>query len=359
MQGVGGNMKNRVRLCMIGAGRHASRNIYPCFRLLKGMEVVANADLDEERARAAASLNGIPRSYTDYREMLEKEKPGGVIVCVGPDFHAKTAIELMQAGYHVYTEKPPAIDSEQFRQVLAVQRQTGRICMAAFKKRFAPCYVKAKALLEREDFGQPAVLSIVRTSGNYGDGDDPRSWYLLDSAIHVVDLAAWLFGRIEEVHAMRGPASSYAVNLKYANGAVGTLTLTDRMSYRRGWELVTMIGTGGVCAQVDNSVEMTAFHFDQPIAAHKPEFVAGSSNSLVELGFVGELQAFVDAARSGTMPDASAEETGHTMEILSAIRRSMAAGTPSQVTRGWAAKGRPETLERGEESHALPPGRQQ
>ncbi len=49
-------------------------------------------------------------------------------------------------------------------------------------------------------------------------------------------------------------------------------------------------GNGGVWVQVDNSVEMIAFHLDQPIAAHKPEFVAGTSHSSVEQGFSGELQ---------------------------------------------------------------------
>ncbi len=48
---------------------------------------------------------------------------------------------------------------------------------------------------------------------------------------------------------------------------------------------------------------MLAFNKDIPFAAHKPEFVAGNSDSLVEMGFVGELQAFVDAVASGTTPE--------------------------------------------------------
>jgi predicted dehydrogenase len=324
-------MAEEIRLCMIGAGRHASKKIYPCFRFLEGARVVANCDLDEERARVQARLHGIPTSYTDYQQMLDTERPNGVLVCVGPDFHAQAAVDLMEQGYNVYTEKPPAVTAEQCRQVLVVQQRTGRLCMTAFKKRYAPAYVKTKAIIQGSDFGEPALLSILRTSGHYRNVDDPRSQYILDSAIHAVDLASYLFGYVASVSAAKKPPANYAVRLQFANGAVGTLSLTDRMSYRRGWEQMTVIGTEGVCVQVDNSVEMLAFKFDRPIAAHKPEFVAGTSHSLIEMGFVPELQAFVEAIACGRQPESNIQESTHTMAIIEAVRRSAESGTVVEV----------------------------
>jgi len=308
---------------MIGAGRHASRLIYSCFPLLPGAQVVANCDLDEERAIHIARLYGIERSYTDYRLMLEQEKPDGVMICVGADFHARTAVELLDADYHVYTEKAPALDLEQCRAMLHAQRRSGKVCMTAFKKRFAPAYVKAKAVIEREDFGQPALLTITRTSGHWREGEDSVNTYLRENSIHVVDLAAYLFGPVKRVAATARPIATAVLTLEYANGGIGTVAVTDRMSYARGWEVVTAVGSGGICLQVDNSVEMNAFKFDQPIAAHKPEFVAGTSLSAVEQGFVGELQAFVDAIRSGTQPDAHIAHATHAMAILHAVRQAL------------------------------------
>jgi Predicted dehydrogenases and related proteins len=313
-----------VRLCMVGAGRHATRNLYPCFALLKNAVVVANADLDLDKARALATSHGIPASYTDYREMVEREQPNGAILCVGPDFHAQTAIELLGRGIAVFTEKPPARDAAQARRVREAWKKSGRVCLTGFKKRFAPAYAKAKAIIDSERFGTAAVLSIFRTSGNYKNTDDPRSQYLLDSGIHVVDLAQWFFGRVARVSAFRSAPSNFAVTLEFAGGAVGTLALTDRMSYARGWEEVTAVGGNGVCVQVDNSVEMIAFEKDVPFAAHKPEFVAGSSRSSIETGFVGELQAFVDAIRTGQPTPSSIDSAVHTMEILEAIGESVA-----------------------------------
>jgi predicted dehydrogenase len=319
-----------VRLCVIGAGQHALAHIYPCFHYLKHATVVANCARRLERAQTLARSYGISYSYTDYRKMIEEQQPDGVLVCVAPDFHATAAIDLMELGCHVYTEKPPAETTRQTRAVFDAKRRTGRICMTAFKKRFAPAYTKTKEIISSDTFGDPTVLSMLRTWGNYVLEDDPRGQYILDSGIHAIDLASFLFGRVVKVSAMLKPAATYAITLQFANKAVGTLTLTDRMSTTRPWEQLTVIGSNAVCVQVDNSVEMLAFQKDRPFAAHKPEFGAGTSDSQIEMGFVHELQAFVDAIVSGQDPESSIESAVHTMEIIEGIQ--LAATTGDVVT---------------------------
>jgi predicted dehydrogenase len=316
---------------MIGAGGHASRIIYSCFPMLRDAHVVANCDLDEARATTVARRYGIERSYSDYSQMLDREKPDGVIICVAADFHARTATELLDAGFHVYTEKPPALNLAQCREMLNAQRRSGKVCMTAFKKRFAPAYMKARAVIAREDFGQPALLTITRTSGRWREGEDSVNVYLRENAIHVVDLAAYLFGPVARVTATARPIATAAITFEFANGGIGTLAVTDRMSYARGWEVVTAVGGGGICLEVDNSVEMNAFKFDEPVAAHKPEFVSGNSMSNVEQGFSGELQAFVDAIRNGTQPDANIDDATHAMAILHAVKQSLKSGQAVEV----------------------------
>jgi predicted dehydrogenase len=215
--------------------------------------------------------------------------------------------------------------------MLQTQRCTGKICMTAFKKRFAPAYMKAKAVINSDDFGQPALLTITRTSGHWGGSDDTINTYLRENSIHVVDLAAYLFGPVKRVAATGRAVATAVLTLEYENGGIGTVAVTDRMSYQRGWEVVTAVGDGGVCIEVDNSVEMNAFKLDHPITSHKPEFVAGGSLSAVEQGFAGELQAFVDAIRSGAKPDASIEHVTHAMAILHAVREALETGRSVDV----------------------------
>lgn len=319
--------KKEIRLCMIGAGGHATRNVYPCFAKLRGVVVTANADLDLGKARLRARQFGIATSYDDYHEMLDAEKPDGVVVCVSAAFHAAAAAEIMGLGYHVYTEKPPGETLDQCRPVVAARQQTGKICMAALKKRYAPAYVKAKALLNDPRYGETAMISIMRTSGPYHG----KEHYLFHSSIHVIDLAVFLGGEIEAVTTVRGPGNTYSLALCYKNGASGSMALTDQMTYKRGWEDVTAITTKGLCVQVDNSVEMLAFHGDQPVGAHKPEFVAGNSHSSVEMGFVPELQDFADCIREGREPVASIQKVSHSMAVIEAAVRSAETGKPENV----------------------------
>ena len=310
---------------MIGAGGHSTRNIYPCFQNLSGATVAANADLDLKKAQDRAQRFGIPASYRDYHEMLEKEKPDGVVVCVGPAFHGKAAVDIMEQGYHVYTEKPPAEDLAGCRRMVEVHKKTGKICMTALKKRFAPAYVKARALLDSGKHGTPAMLNIMRTSGEYKHGDPDK--YILDSSIHIVDLAVYLGGPISSVSGTSGPGASYCLSLAFAKGATGSMAMTDRMSYKRGWEDVTVVTTDGLCIQVDNSVEMLAIKHDQPVAGHKPEFVAGSSHSSIEMGFLGELQAFVNAvADNDPEPEASITQVIYSMAAIGAMREAVKTG---------------------------------
>lgn len=317
-------MTRPTTLAMIGAGRHARHNIYPCFAKARGLQVVATCDLDLDRAREVGQRFGIARAYADWREMLDRERPEGVLICAGPKAHADLAVAVLDAGYPVYTEKPPAVDADQARRMLAASERNGRLCMTGFKKRYAPAYRKVKALIEDPRFGAPTLLNIVRSSGNYkGITDNPCDDYLLDSAIHVIDLSHFLFGPVERVAAMGRGLGTFTISFAFANGAVGTLALTDRLSHERRWESVTVVGDGAVCATVDNSVEMLAFHKGTPIAAHKPDFVAGASDGHVEMGFVGELEAFAEAIRSGLAPSASIASGVHTMDLIEAVRRAV------------------------------------
>jgi predicted dehydrogenase len=324
-------MSEDIRLCMIGAGGHASWNVAPHLHIVHGARVVANCDLNLARARRVAERFGIERSYSDYTEMVEREEPEGVIVCVGPEFHWRAAIDLMERGCHVYTEKPNATSLEESRRVLAAQRRTGKVCMVGYKKRYAPAYVKAKALIDSGEFGPPSLLTVLRTKGYRRDADDPREEYLLPWGCHAVDIVPYLFGRVAELHAYRTPGSthSYAVGFRFANGSVGTMCISNRAGHI--WEEVTAIGGGMVTVRVTNSVFMEAHRSDQPFAAHLPEFCSGAHSGAIEQGFVPELQAFVDAIRNGGEPPSSIAEATHSMAVYDAIQRSAADGGPASV----------------------------
>ncbi len=311
-----------VRLCMIGAGEHASRNIYPNFYFLAGdAEVVANCDLELDKAREIGRRFGIRRHYTHFREMLEEEKPHGVMVCIGDRAHAELGVEIMRLAYHVYVEKPHAPSLEASREMLRASRDTARICMVAFKKRFAPAYVKAREAIQSKEFGRPTMIQLMRGKGG-GPADSPG--WLWQWGCHLTDLAPYLFGPVREVHAGKNADdwSAVTASLRFVNGAVGTITYC---SPGANWEEIMAVGDGMKAVRVSNSIFMTRYRGNAPEGGHLPGFVAGYTDSAVEMGFVGELREFVAAIREGRQPESNIAHAAHTRALHDAIMESLEA----------------------------------
>ena len=316
-----------LRLGIIGAGNLSSRRIYPCLRFLP-VQLVAVCDLDCERAERNARVFGGQAVYTDYQHMLTEANLDAVIVCVGPELHHKLAIAVMEAGLPVYTEKPPAVMAADARAMLETKRRTGQICMTGFKKRFAPAYQKAKTAIANESFGQPTLLSIDYACGpSYiNDPANPRSQFLLDFTIHIIDLSRFLFGEVAEVFARKVNEVAYAVNLAFRNGAVGVLALSSNRAWSVSTEKVELTGGPGQFISLENSVQLMRYDGDKIMDWHNPSFSTAGGDSLIETGFAGELVEFVSAIQEQREPESSITSSYQTMRLYEAIAHSAAAG---------------------------------
>jgi len=141
---------------------------------------VGVCDRIEQRAREnARRFGGTP--CTDWERMLASEDPDGVIVCIGPEAHADLAPEIMERGYDVYTEKPPAPDAVSARAVARAAETTGRLCMTGFKKRYARAYEATRTWVEDRP-ERLTSLSIDYASAGYDDAGT----FLLDFCIHAI-----------------------------------------------------------------------------------------------------------------------------------------------------------------------------
>ena len=312
-----------LRLGIIGAGLLASSRIYPCLHY-RPVELAAVCDLDRDRAERNARKFGGNAVYTDHRRMLAEANLDAVVVCVGPGEHHRLAIEVLEAGLPVYTEKPPAVTAEKSRAVLEASQRLGRIAMTGFKKRFAPAYRRAATAIAAPDFGPLALLSIDYCCGpTYRDDpDDPRSQFLLDFCIHIIDLARFLGGEVAEVTARRQGRHTYAVQLVFANGALGVLAMSAHRDWAVATEKVEITGGPGQFITVDNSTRMVR-HAGEAVAEwHAPSFSTARGDSLIETGFAGELEEFVAAIREGREPESSIASAHETMRLYEAIAES-------------------------------------
>jgi predicted dehydrogenase len=132
----------RIRAGFIGCGSHSFRNIYPALQFAP-IELVATCDLDERKAAAFARQFGAETCFSDHRRMLDEADLDAVLIVTNYDERGRPrypalAADCLQAGCHVWIEKPPAASCAELEGLQQVAHEAGRHVMVGFKKMFYP-----------------------------------------------------------------------------------------------------------------------------------------------------------------------------------------------------------------------------
>lgn len=174
-----------------------------------GGEIVAVADVAPGAAAAAAEKYDIAQSFESVEEMLENSGCDAVSIIVPNKFHAPLAIQCMQAGKHVFCEKPPALSAEEVEEMIGVSQATGKRLMFNFNNRARPESREMMKFISAGDVGtiNSAQAKWIRRTGIPGFG----GWFTtkalsgggpLIDLLHMVDLAMYFMGYPEPAHVM-------------------------------------------------------------------------------------------------------------------------------------------------------------
>jgi predicted dehydrogenase len=207
-----------IHVAFIGVG---TRGSYLVSQMLKapGVSVTAICDLIPERgqknAEAATAAGHRPTVYVDFRKMLEEHKEIDAVVIATPvDTHKAIAIAALDAGKHVYCEKPMAVNPDDCRAMVRVAKSAKGIFQAGFQLRHNPARHAAMDFIHSGGIGDVLFLQGYRHTG-----DLPREtgWYfdrsrsgdiVVEQACHILDLMAWAVGK----HPLRAMGSG-GINL--------------------------------------------------------------------------------------------------------------------------------------------------
>lgn len=311
------------RIAIVGAGALSSRRIYPNVGAA-GAQLVGVCDRIIDRAQKNAKLfGGTP--YSDMQTMITQEQPDGVIVCIGPEAHAELAPVVMRLGIPVYTEKPPAPTAAAALAVARVSSETGVLCTTAFKKRYNTAYSRAKQFISQFPEDDLYSLSIDYASAQYTN-ETPRSSFLLDFAIHLIDLSAYLFGDAQEVFAFSKGFDAYAVSVKYPCGAVGSFNFNDGRSFQIPTEEVEISIRGGNLMSIHNSSSWRIATNGQCSEWREPPTFTSAGDSGHETGHLAELVDFVKALQEGRTTRSHIYESYKSMVLYEAIAESARSG---------------------------------
>ena len=258
------------RVGMIGAGNFADATLLPAL-VTAGLTPTIIASAGGLNATRLARKFGIGQSSSDARHVLDNPAIDLCVIATRHDSHARLTVAALQAGKHVFVEKPLALYDQELSDLITAQQQSGRTVTVGFNRRFSPFVQKMKALLGSE-LSHHILMNVVATM-NAG-AVSPDSWLhdravgggrLLGEAVHLVDLITFLTGsRVTRVclNAMgtnpTETADSATLLLQYENGATGTVHYFANGSVAYAKERVDVYSQGRTLV-LDNYRKLTGY----------------------------------------------------------------------------------------------------
>jgi predicted dehydrogenase len=251
------------RIGLLGAGNFVRATLLPAIKEAELGPVEAICSAGGASARFLADKHGIPKVSTDASEVINDPDIDLIMIATPHDTHADLVVEALEAGKHVFCEKPLALTHEELDRIEAAWENSDRVLQVGFNRRYAPAVVKAKEILG--DTGGPLVITYRVNAGELPESH----WYhdrryggrLIGEACHFIDLCAHLIGLPSSSQAAMGggPASAPAahiVALGYADGSVATISYAPSGHESMSKERIDIIGRGHSIT-IDDFVRLT------------------------------------------------------------------------------------------------------
>lgn len=164
-------------------------------------QVVAFAGRDANALAAAARQYGVSSTYTDWREMVRDPKVEAVHIVTPPDRHAEMAIAALEAGKHVFVEKPLATSAADAQAILQAGQAAGKVVGINFVMRYDPLYQTVLAIARSGWLGALTHVGFENYASDEGLGDDHWFWdpeasggIFVEHGVHFFDIIGAIAG---------------------------------------------------------------------------------------------------------------------------------------------------------------------
>ena len=227
-----------MKVALAGAGAFGNKHL-DAMKLIDGIEVVSLVGRELGKTQEIADKYKIPHVTTNLADSLAIQEVDAVILCTPTQMHAAQAMACLKAGKHVEVEIPMADSLADAKELVRLQKETGKVAMVGHTRRFNPShqYIHRKIVAQEFNIQQMDVQTFFFRRTNMNALGQPRSWtdhLLWHHAAHTIDLFAYQCGSpIVKANAIQGPihptlgiAMDMSIQLKAANGAICTLSLS-------------------------------------------------------------------------------------------------------------------------------------
>lgn len=322
-----------VRLGVLGAGKFANVVLLPLLRKVPSLELVGLASASGVSGADAARKYRFKYATSDEAQILDDPEINTVAVLTRHHLHARQTVDALDAGKHVFCEKPLALSWQELESIAAALRRSGRILMVGFNRRFAPMTVRLQEAME--GVGEPLVMHYRVNAGYL----PPSHWVhdpvqgggrIVGEACHFIDLMTLLAGgpprRVSASGLPEGERyreDNVVIHLTFGDGSLGTLTYVASGAPSASKERLEVFA-GGRTAVLDDFRRIETFS-DGRRRVWRDQLRQ-------DKGHLGEWLAFVGSLTAGGPPPIPYDHLfGVSLAALAAVE-ALHSGEPVDVT---------------------------
>ena len=326
-----------LRAAVVGMGKlgllHAG-----LFNVLPGTRLVALADKSDQTLRALQSKAADVETFDDHLALLDRVRPDIVAIATPTSSHCDIAAACVEAGAHVFIEKPLCLRPADAAPLLGALRAAPRVTMVGYMTRFLDTFRKAKELIDAGVLGRLQMLrSTMYVAQLFREGKgwryDPGvsgGGVLMTQNSHLIDMLLWMFGRVDLVSAHTSQLYSASVEdhahvfFQFASGLRGFLDASwSARHYRTPTIAIHVQGEGGTLDVSDDRVALflTAGSHGMASGWHewrKPDLYRGVPFDIGGSHYTLQAMQFLDAVRGGAPVESDVHSALDVQRVISA-----------------------------------------
>ncbi len=332
-----------VTVGIIGAGRIGKVHVESICTKVPNAQVKILADpfMNDETA-AWAKAKGVQHTTKDYKEVLADPEIQAVLICSSTNTHASISIEAIEAGKHVFCEKPIDLEVAKIKEVIAALEKHPVKYQVGFNRRFDHNYAAVQKAVADGKIGDVHIVKIASR-----DPAPPSMDYVkvsggifLDMMIHDFDMARFLSGSdAEEVYAEgavlvdpaigeAGDVDTAVVTMKMANGAIAVIDNSRKAVY--GYDQrAEVFGSKGMAASGNDSASTVQISNEDGVTGEKPLYFF--LERYME-AYATEIKGFVNAIENDTETPVTIMDGLKPVVMGLAAKKSLAEHRPVKIS---------------------------